>query len=42
MQVIYRCTTLLRSWSSLQKMENRDLFSEVSRRLKNSAKEFIS
>jgi hypothetical protein len=42
MQVIYRCTTLLRSWSSLQKMENRDLFSEVSTRLKNSAKEFIS
>jgi hypothetical protein len=34
--VIYRCTTFLRSWSSLQHMENRDLFTEVSTRLKGT------
>jgi hypothetical protein len=42
MQLIYRCTTLLRSWSSLQRLKDRDLFTEVSTRLKNSAKEFIT
>jgi hypothetical protein len=42
MQVIYRSTALLRSWSSLQRLEDRDLFTEVSTRLENSAKEFIT
>jgi hypothetical protein len=42
MQVIYRCTGLLRSWSSLQRLENRDLFTEVSTRLEDVTKEFIT
>ena len=42
MQVIYRCTSLLRSWSSLQRMENRDLFTEVSTRLEDMANDFIT
>ena len=42
LQVIYRCTGLLRSWSCLQRMENRDLFTEVSTRLEDVAKEFIT
>jgi hypothetical protein len=33
LQVIYRCTATFRLWSSLQRMENRDLFMEVSARL---------
>ena len=41
MQVIYRSTALLHSWSSLQRTENQDLFMEVSTRLKDTAKEFI-
>jgi hypothetical protein len=42
MQVIYRCTALLRLWSSLQRSEDRDLFTEVSTRLKETAKDFIT
>jgi hypothetical protein len=42
MQVIYRCTALLRSWSSLQRLEDRDLFTEVSTRLEETAKDFIT
>jgi hypothetical protein len=42
MLVINRCSTLLRSWSSLQRMENKDLFTEVSTRLENTAKELIT
>jgi hypothetical protein len=42
MQVIYRCMVLLRSWSPLQRLESRDLFTEVSTRLKNTANELIS
>ena len=30
LQVIYRCISLLRSWSILQRVEFRDLFMEVS------------
>jgi hypothetical protein len=41
MQVIYRSTAMLRLWSPLQRLEDRDLFMEVSTRLENSAKEFI-
>ena len=42
LQVIYRCTALLRSWSSLQRAENRDLFTEVCTRLEDTAKDFIT
>jgi hypothetical protein len=41
-QVIYRCTALLRSWSPLQRLEDRDLFTKVSTGLENTAKELIS
>jgi hypothetical protein len=33
LQVIYKCTGILRLWSPRQWMENRDLFTEVSTRL---------
>jgi hypothetical protein len=42
MQVIYRCMALLRLCSSLQRLEDRDLFTEVSTWLKDTAKEFIN
>jgi hypothetical protein len=29
LQVIYRCTAILRSWCALQRVENRDLFMEI-------------
>jgi hypothetical protein len=41
MQVIYRCTTLLRSWSSLQRVEDRSLFMEVSTQLEVTVKDFF-
>jgi hypothetical protein len=41
LQVIYRCTALLRSWSPLQRTEHRALFLEVSTRLEHTAREFI-
>ena len=42
MQVIYRCTATLRSWSPLQRVEYRDLFMEVSSWLEASARDFFS
>jgi hypothetical protein len=42
LQVIYRSTALLRSWSLLQKPESRDLFMEVSTRLEDVAKDIFS
>jgi hypothetical protein len=39
LQVIYRCTGILRLWSPLQRMENRDLFMEVCTRLKATARD---
>jgi hypothetical protein len=36
MQVIHWCTTALRSWLSLQRVKNRNLFIEVSTRLKDT------
>lgn len=39
--VIYRCTALLRSWSSMQRAEDRDLFMKVSTRLEDTAEDFI-
>jgi hypothetical protein len=38
MQVIYRCTPILRSWSVLQRVENRDLFTEVCTRFEDMAR----
>jgi hypothetical protein len=42
MQFIYRCTALLRLWLSLQRAEDRDFFTEVSTRLEDTGKEFIT
>jgi hypothetical protein len=42
MQVIYRCTAMFRLGSSLQRLEDRDLFTEVSTRLEETAKDFIT
>ena len=42
LQVIYRSTALLRSWSSLQRSDNKNLFMEVSTRLEDTAKDFIT
>ena len=41
MQVIYRCTHLLHSWSSLHRVEFRDLFMEVSIRLEDAVRDFF-
>jgi hypothetical protein len=37
LQVLYRCTGILRSWSPLQRLENRGLFTEVCTRLEATA-----
>ena len=42
LQVIYRCTSLLRSWSMLQRVEFRDLFMEVSARLETTARDIFT
>ena len=42
MQVIYRCTATIHSWSPLQRVEHRGLFSEVSFRLEASVRDFYS
>jgi hypothetical protein len=42
MQVLYRCTALLRLWSSLQRLQDRDLFMEVSTRLEGTARELFT
>jgi hypothetical protein len=42
LQVIYRCTVILRLWSPLQRMEHRDLFTEVSTRLEATARDTFS
>jgi hypothetical protein len=39
LQVIYRCTATLRSWSALQNAENRDLFTKVYTRLEDTARD---
>jgi hypothetical protein len=41
LQVIYRCTAMLRLWSSLQRLEHRDLFTEVSTRLEATARDIF-
>jgi hypothetical protein len=42
LQVIYRCTAMLRSWVPLQRVEHRDLFTDVSSRLKDTARDIFS
>jgi oligoribonuclease NrnB/cAMP/cGMP phosphodiesterase (DHH superfamily) len=42
LQVIYRCTSTLRLWLSLQRVENRDLFMEVCARLEATARDTFS
>ena len=42
MQVIYRTTATLHSWSTLQHVEHRDLFTEACTRLEDTAMEFLS
>ena len=39
MQVIYRYTGTIHLWSSLQRVENRDLFTEVCTRLEATARD---
>jgi hypothetical protein len=39
LQVIYRCTCILRLWLPLQRMENRDLFTDVCTRLEATARD---
>ena len=39
LQVIYRCTGTLRLWSSLQRVENQDLFTEVCTRLEATTRD---
>ena len=42
MQFIYRYMAMIRSWSPLQRVEHRGLFTEVSTRLEASAMDFFS
>jgi hypothetical protein len=42
LHVIYRCTGTLCLWSSLQRMENRDLFTEVCTRLEATVRDIFS
>ena len=42
MQVIYRTTATLRLWSPLQRVEHRDLFTEVCTSLEGTARDFLS
>jgi hypothetical protein len=42
LQVIYRCTSTLRLWSSLQKVEHHDMFTEVCSPLEATARDTFS
>ena len=42
MQVLYRCTSFLRSWSTLQRVGFRDLFTETCARLEEGRGIFLS
>jgi hypothetical protein len=42
LQVIYRAIAILRLWSSLQRLEDRDLYTEVCARLKATARDTFS
>jgi hypothetical protein len=41
LQVIYKCTDTLRLWSPLQRLENRDLFTEVCTQLEATARDIF-
>ena len=41
LQVLYRSTSLLRSWPTLQRVENRDLFMVASARLDLTARDIF-
>jgi hypothetical protein len=41
MQVLYRCTAILRSWSTLQRVEWRELFMEVCVRLEDTLRDIF-
>jgi hypothetical protein len=41
MHVIYQCMALHCLWSSLQRLEDREFFTEVSKRLENSTKKLF-
>jgi hypothetical protein len=41
-QVIYRCTTTICSWSSIHRVEQHDLFMKVSTRLKNASRNLFT
>ena len=41
LHVIYRCTSILRSWSILQRVEHRDLFTEACARLEAVARDIF-
>jgi hypothetical protein len=41
MQVIYRCTNTLRSWSALHHANFHDLFMEVCTRLEDTARDLF-
>jgi hypothetical protein len=42
MQVIYSCTATLRSWLPLQRVDHRDLFTEMSSRLEDMTRDIFS
>ena len=42
MQVLYRCTNILRMWSTLQRVGHRDLFTEACARLEEVARDIFS
>jgi hypothetical protein len=42
LQVIYKCTGVLRLWSPLRRMKNHDLFTEVCTRLEAMARDTFS
>ena len=42
MQIIFRTTAILRTWVPLQRVEHRDLLLEVSTRLEDTARDFLS
>ena len=42
LQVLYRCTGILRTWSTLQRVGYRDLFTEACARLEEVARDILS
>ena len=42
LQVLYRCTSILRTWSTLQRVGHQDLFTEACARLEEVASDIFS